>query len=241
MRNMRMRILAAALAVALAGLGIASLVVWTNGARDRAFSGTDTVTAWQVTKDVPAGTEASAIGDSVDQIQLPRAGVPATAVTSLASLRGKVTTAALVPGEVLVSGRFGSTKDAQELPVPKGLQEVTLEIASTRVLGGVLQRGDHVGVLASYSPPASEGYQSNFATNRALVLGVTSMAGAGQSAETESAPAAVGGNIQVRLALTSIDVEKVVHASEFGKVWLSRQDKGAKVARKLVTSADVLK
>ena len=66
------RALVAVLAVVLAILGIASLVVWTNNARQRAFSGTETVTVWQVTKDVPAGTEADAIGDSVEQAKLPR-------------------------------------------------------------------------------------------------------------------------------------------------------------------------
>ena len=56
MRNKRA--LVAILAVVLAILGIASLVVWTNDARDRAFSGTETIAVWQVTKNVPAGAEA---------------------------------------------------------------------------------------------------------------------------------------------------------------------------------------
>jgi len=228
---MRTRVLVAVLAVVLAGLGIASLVVWTNGARDRAFSGTDTVSVLQVTKDVPAGTEASALDGSVETVSLPRAAVPASAVTSLGSVRGKVTTASLVPGEVLVTGRFGSENDLQEVPVPKGLQEVTIELASTRVLGGVLGRGDHVGVVASY-----EG-QTNFAVNRAGALATAALAAAGQ----ESDQSAVGVSMQVRLALPPADVEKVVHASEFGKVWLARQNKDAKVGRQVVTIEDVIK
>jgi pilus assembly protein CpaB len=230
---MNMRALVGVLAVVLAILGIASLVVWTNGARQRAFSGTETVTVWQVVKDVPSGTEGDALGDSVDQVSLPRAGVPASAVTSLSSLHGKVTTASLVPGEILVSGRFGATKDAQEIPVPKGLQEVTLELASSRVLGGVLGRGDRVGVLTSY-PNVNK---TNFAANRALVLAVSSLAGDGQP----STQAPGTGGIQVRLALSSTAVEKVVNASEFGKVWLSRQGKDAEVGRQVIGTEDVLK
>jgi len=241
MRNVKTRAVIAILAVALAIGGIASLVAWTNGARDRAFSGAETVTVWQVTKDVPSGTGASAIGDSIEEVRLPRAGVPTTAVTTLESLRGKVTTSSLVPGEVLVSGRFGSTKDAAELPVPKGLQEVTVELASTRVLGGVLQRGDRVGVVASYTREGGGG-STNFVTNKALVLAVTSMAGAsGQGGTAGSDPAVIGGNLQVRLALDSLNVEKVVNASEFGKVWLARQDKDAKVDRQQIELEDVLK
>jgi len=238
MRNMKLRVLVAVLAVILAILGIASLVAWTNGARERAFSGTETVSVWQVTKDVPAGTDADAIGDAVAQVRLPRAGVPPTAVSSLDTLKGKVTTAALVPGEVLVTGRFGSTKDAQAIPVPKGLQEVTVELASTRVLGGILQRGDRVGVVASYTRQNGGG-TTNFATNRALVLAVTSMTTAGQGGPGNEPT--TGGNLQVRLALSSLDVEKVVNASEFGKVWLSRQGKTAEVDRQQIELEDVVK
>ena len=238
MRNKRA--LVAVLAVILAVLGIASLVVWTNNARERAFSGTETVTVWQVTKDVPAGTEADAIGDSVEQVKLPRASVPSTALTSLETVQGEVTTASLVPGEVLVSGRFGSTKEAQEVSVPKGLQEVTLELASTRVLGGNLKRGERVGVLTSYQPPASASYQTNFAANRALVLSVTSMTATPQASGQGSEQAPVGGNLQVRLALPSVSVGNVVNAMEFGKVWLARQNTDAEVARELIDAQGVL-
>lgn len=237
MRNKRA--LVAALAVVLAILGIASLVVWTNNARDRAFSGTETITVWQVTKDVPAGAAAESLDGSVDQVSLPKASIPATAVTSMSQVQGKITTANLVPGEILVSGRFGSTKDLQESPVPKGLQEVTLELASTRVLGGVLKRGDHVGVVASYGRPDSDGW-TNFAANRALVLAATSLAG-GQDSSASAGQTLVSGNIQVRLALAFADVEKVVNAAEFGKVWITRQGKDAKVGRELITIEDVVK
>jgi len=233
---MNMRALVAVLAVVLAVLGIASLVVWSNNARERAFSGTETVTVWQVVKDVPAGTQADALGRSIEKVLLPRASVPGTAVTSLGSLHGKVSTASLVPGEILVTGRFGSEKDAQEIPVPKGLQEVTIELASTRVLGGLLQRGDHVGVVASYG--SQTGGETNFAVNRALVLSATSVAGPGPSTNDSGAP---GGSMQIRLALSSAAVEKVVNASEFGKIWLARQAKDADIARQRIKSEDVLK
>jgi hypothetical protein len=36
-------------------------------------------------------------------------------------------------------------------------------------------------------------------------------------------------------------VEKVVHASEVGKVWLARKNKDAEISRRDITSADVLK
>ena len=239
MRNMKTRALIAGLAVILAVLGISSLVVWTNGARDRAFSGTETVTVWQVTKNIPSGAEAESLDGSVEQVSLPKASIPATAVTSLAQVRGKVTTANLVPGEILVTGRFGSLGDAQEIRIPKGLQEVTVELPSARVLGGVLRRGDHVGIITSFGTYPED--QTNFAMNNALVLAVTSLAGGGEGAASGNEPATITGSFQVRLALESLDAAKLVNASEFGKVWLSRQGKDAKVDRQIVDHEDVLK
>jgi hypothetical protein len=104
----------------------------------------------------------------------------------------------------------------------------------------VLGRGERVGVLASYSSPYGDG-ETNFATNRALVLAVTSLTGTGQDSGGDGTQTLVAGNIQVRLALTPTEAEKVVNASEFGKVLLSRQGKGAEVDRQLVDPEDVLK
>lgn len=233
---MNKRVLIAVLAVILAVLGIASLVAWTNGARDRAFSGTETVSVYQVTKNIPAGAEAESLEGSVEQISLPKAGIPATAVTSLASLRGKVATANLVPGEVLVTGRFGTGNDVQETPVPKGLQELSLELSSARVLGGVLKRGDYVGIVSSYGNYPDD--ETNFVINRVLLLSVTSQAADGDASQSQVVQ---GGTIQVRLALNSVGVEKVVNAAEFGKIWLTRQGKDADVARAKITHENVLK
>lgn len=227
--NINKRAVVAVAAVVLAVLGIAALVVYANGERDRAFAGTETVAVWQVVKEVPAGTKSDDLGGNVEKVKLPRASVPGSALKSLDAVRGEVTTAGLVPGEVLVSGRFGSEQEAkgQGATVPKGMQEVTIELASNRALGGAVKAGDTVGVLASYDG------ETNFAVNKVLVLAVATQAGSDQSA--------LKPNVQVRLALPPLSVAKIVNASEYGKVWLSRQNKDAEVQRQRVTAGNVLK
>lgn len=227
---------AALVAVLLAALGIGALVVYTNSAQERAFRGTETVEVLRVKEQVPAGTKASDIDDKVEQVKLPRAAVPSDIVTDLGDLGAKVTTATLVPGEVLVGARFtgsAALKGSGAIEVPKGLQEVTIEVSATRAVGGTLQPGDVIGFLASYEPPRAD-YVTNFAVNKVLVLAV-----GGGVAPGETAVGA--GILQVRLALNSEDVEKVVHASEFGKVYLSRQNNGAKTGRAVITADDVVK
>jgi len=238
---MNKRAVAAVLAVLLAAAGIGALIVYTNGAQERAFRGTQTVTALQVTEKVPAGTKASDLGGKIERVTLPRAAVPDGAVKSVGELGNKVSTSTLVPGEVLVAGRFAASLEdtrSTTIDVPKGLQEVTVELASTRVLGGALLPGDRVGVVASYETPKTTGYISNFAANRVLVLGVNG--GIPVDAAAGQAPVNTG-VLHVRLAVDPEEALKVVNASEFGKVWLTRQGEDSKTGRRVIEPGDVVK
>jgi len=233
---MNKRAVAAVLAVLLAAAGIVALVVYTNGAQDRAFRGTQTVSVLRVIRNVPAGTKAGDLGDKVEKANLPRAAVPDGAVASVSDLGNKVTTSNLVPGEVLVGARFDTSLEESRsttVNVPRGLQELTLELNSARVLGGALVPGDRVGVVASYDLEKV----SNFAVNKVLVLAVNGGVPAG--APAGDAPVTTG-VMQVRLAVEPDVAIEVVNASEFGKVWLTRQNDGAKTGRKVVTSEDVV-
>ncbi|MFL6089769.1 MAG: RcpC/CpaB family pilus assembly protein [Aeromicrobium sp.] len=237
---MNKRAVAAVLAVLLAVAGVGALIVYTNGAQDRAFRGTQTVPVLRVTEKVPAGTKASDLDSKVENVNLPRAAVPDGAVKSLSDLGNKVTTSALVPGEVLVGARFDATlaqSRATAIDVPKGLQEVTLELNSARILGGMLVPGDHVGVVASYEAPKTTGYITNFAANRILVLAVNGGVPAGAAAG--DAPVSTG-LMQVRLAMEPDVALKVVNAAEFGKVYLTRQNSGAKIGRNVIEPGDVV-
>lgn len=232
----RKRVLAAVMAVLLAAMGIGALVLYANSAQERAFAGRETVSVLRVTERVPVGTKASALDGKVEQVKLPRAAVPEDFVKSLDELGDKPTVATLVPGEVLVDARFvGSpgSRGGGTIEVPNGLQEVTLALDSVRALGGTVQPGDRVGVLASYESPKTDGFVTNFAVNNVLIVGVSGGVTPGDAAAT-------GGTTQVRLALQAEDIEKVVNAAEFGKVWLSRQPSGAKTGRNVVTPEEVV-
>lgn len=224
------RILAAVMAVILAAVGIAALVMYTKGAQDRAFAGRETVSVLQVKERVPAGTKASDLEDKLERVKLPRAAVPEDVIESLDPLGDKVTTATLVPGEVLVGARFTGSptlKGSGAIEVPKGLQEVTIELGAARAVGGSLQPGDFVGIVASYDLDKT----TNFAVNKVLVLAVS-----GGGAEVVT-----GATLQVRLAVDSDAAEKLVNAAEFGKVYLTRQNNGAKTGRAVTTPEDVVR
>ncbi|MFC5675768.1 Flp pilus assembly protein CpaB [Aeromicrobium endophyticum] len=235
MRTSR-RTIAAIAAVVLAVLGIITLVAYVNDADDRAFEGTTLVPAIRVVKDVPAGTKATDLDDSVEVVKLPKSAVPGTALTTLDPVADLVTTASLAPGEVLVSGRFGDPDGAGEggandgtVTVPEGMQELTIKVASVRALEGSLKAGDTVGVVATYDPER----QTNFAANQVLVLS--------SKKAPNAVPDAASDDVVVRLAVSSLDASKIVHAAELGHIYLTKQGDDSKVDRRLVTTEGVLK
>src|SRR5918993_376016 len=85
-------------------------------------------------------------------VVLPRKAAVDGRVTELDELRDLVATVDLQPGEQLLQSRFGEPDSADEegtVPVPAGLQEVSVLLEPQRALGGRVAAGDTVGVVVS--------------------------------------------------------------------------------------------
>lgn len=206
---MNKQVLAVVGAVVLAALGFTALFVYAKGADDRALEGTELVSVLQVTQEVAAKTPAADLADSVATVQLPRAAVVADAVTDLSELDGLVTRGVLVPGDQLAATKFASEDDAEgDTSLPKGMQELSFQLEGQRVVGGALTPGDMVGVFASYP---------NVTANPINEVRVLRVAGGIADGAPEAAAT-------VTVAVRTLDAEKIIHAMEFGKVWLTRQN-----------------
>ena len=226
------RVAAVIAAIVLAVLGAVSMLVYANDARDKAFEGAETIAVYQVKDNIPAGTSASDLGNRIELVKLPRAGLAASALGSLDTVQNKVTTTDLVVGEVLLEGRFSDSAAGKgAIEVPKGLQELTISLPTVRVIGGTLKQGQHVGVIATYVDLK----RSNLVDNRILVLGVS------QAAVADAAEDGDGQKVAVRLAVSSENSTKIVNAMEVGKVWLVRQGADATADRRQISPEDVLK
>ncbi|MCX6406154.1 MAG: RcpC/CpaB family pilus assembly protein [Propionibacteriales bacterium] len=200
--------LAIGAAVLLAVLGFAALVVYAQGADDRAFEGTERTTVLRVTQEVATKTPASELAKSVETVELPKAAVVPGALTDLSDVEGEVTQGVLVPGDQLTAAKFAAADDVKgDTAVPKGMQELAVQLESQRIVGGALAPGDLVGVMASYDG------RTAVAVNRVRVLGVTAGIGDAQ----------VASGATVTVAVRTVDAEKIVNAMEFGKVWLTKQ------------------
>lgn len=235
---MKKQAVAALVAASLATVGVLALVNYANGANDRAFAGAKLVEVLRARTDVPANTPAERMVASVELVKIPRSAKVDGALTTLDSVKSMSTNVALMKGEQILVSRFGSSKpsgNAGSSALPKGMQEVTISVSGARTPSGKLKVGDRVGVMTSYTDSKGDGAggYTNLAVSRVLVTKVSSAV---------VGDATNGAASLVTVAVRTIDAEKIINASEFGKVWLTLQGDNATVDDgRMISGKDVLK
>jgi pilus assembly protein CpaB len=135
------------------------------------------------------------------------------------------------------------------IDVPEDMVEVTIELDPQRAVGGLLEPGQTVAVVASFQPfklsegvvdvngetvalpPAAaeeiEGSTPNstdLLLRKVLVTAVqerASRSSGDDPADNQRLTTAPGGAVYVTLAVAPFDVERLVFTSEFGTIWLA--------------------
>lgn len=229
----------------LAVVGALLIVSYAQGADQRAVRNLDPVPVLVVKTAIPAGTPVESLPASLAVEQLPATAVAESALSSLDASAGKVTAVDLIPGEQLVSERLVAAEDRVVpggVTLPAGMQELTIELDPKRVVGGRLNPGDHVGVFLSFENGADKANPEQATTQltvrKVLVTAVqrTPQVADGEQAADSTIPS---GTLMLTLAVNDLDAGKIVFASEFGRIWLTKEpldapDNGPKVERKEV-------
>ncbi|UOY03077.1 RcpC/CpaB family pilus assembly protein [Blastococcus sp. PRF04-17] len=113
------------------------------------------------------------------------------------------------------------------MPVPEGLQEISVLLEPQRVLGGRVAAGDTVGVYLSQKLPSGEGQTS--AVLHAVLVTQVQGAPAAPDADGETVATSSGvpaASLMLTLAVTAKDAETVVFGMEHGTLWLSLETEG---------------
>jgi pilus assembly protein CpaB len=213
---------------------------YAQAADSRAQQGLEPVEVLVVQKAVTAGTPVSKLSESVKLTSLPGTAVPADAVKSLSDFADKVTAVDLQPGEQLLKARLvdpNALAAPGTVPVPTGMEEISVLLEPQRVIGGRLAAGDTVGVYISYKldekastdAPINndvKGFKefTGKAFHKVLVTSVQ-QAPPETSKDGTSAdgPALPSGSVYVTLAREDVDAAEIVFGAEFGKIWLSKE------------------
>ncbi|WP_426118983.1 Flp pilus assembly protein CpaB [Kocuria sp. LHG3120] len=233
---MKVRVIAAVMAVVFALIGAMLVTGYVRAADARALEGTETKDVLVVDTAVAPETSVEELSDHVSTQTLPMAAIVEDAVVTLEEFDGRVTSVALQPGEQVLGSRLVTLNSLQEpgrVAVPKELQEVTVQVSADRVVGGQIKAGDFVGVFASFDQGPGDKPATELVFHRVLVTSIQGapVVAAEASGEEEAAPDAPPvpeGAMLVTLAQDAADAEKTVFAAEFGRIWLSNQPVDAK-------------
>ena len=140
-------------AVAIAAIGTFLLIGYVKGAEDRALEGEELVEVLVIDSPVEKGTPAAALSAFTRVERVPRKVQADGAVFDLTALEDLVVSTDLFPGEQVVASRFVAEEvitRAQGITAPAGTLEVTIALSPERSLGGAVQPGDTVAVIASF-------------------------------------------------------------------------------------------
>jgi pilus assembly protein CpaB len=227
---MKRRIIAAVAAVLLAAVGAVAVFAYVNRADNRAMAGMEPTQVLVVKEPIIKGTPADQLTDKqVGTKELPQTAVVPGAVSNLDQLSGLVATADLQPGEQVIAPRFAAAEtltNAQSAPVPKGLQELSLQLDSQRVLGANLVPGDTVGVFLTVGQKPTR--ETHLVAGKVLVSRVQGglpPVPADDTSTDQAAPLPETTSVMVTVAVTAAQAEKIVYASLDGDVWLSLETK----------------
>ena len=157
---------------------------------------------------------------------------------------------------------------ARQFEVPDGLLEVTFSVSPERAVGGAIAPGDLVAFVASFNPFTLDAVEpenaqdlqefleapeevepvslktpntTHITIHKALVTRVQVSSDSAAGGETESGTdVSPSGGLLVTIAVDAPDVERVVFASEFGKIWLAREQvDSSEDGTQIITRANV--
>ncbi|WAH96115.1 Flp pilus assembly protein CpaB [Arthrobacter sp. MMS18-M83] len=232
---MKTRLLGGIVAIVLAIAGTLLLVTYVQGSEARAQKDLQPVDVLVVESKIPAGSNLQTVKAAVKLASLPAGSVPNGALKSLDGLDGKVSGVDLLPGETLLGARLvdpTSLAAPGSVPVPAGLQEISLHLDAQRVVGGRLAAGDTVGVVVLLDDSGAQGAAGGSAQmvfHKVLVTSVqravsqaktTSQAQSGQEQANTQLP---DGAFIVTLARNDVDSTKIAFGAKYGDIWLTKE------------------
>jgi pilus assembly protein CpaB len=203
-------------AVAVAGVAAFATYAWLNGVQDRAYAKAKRVQVFVVKKDVPKGTagEQALSNELIKAGSAPQEFRPASALTDINAIRGKVALTNLSAGQIVVDGMFVDPKVAQVTAaqrVPAGQVAVTVSVDNVHGVAGLLTPGDKVNMMVA-GPDGKQHFL--FQNVNILFIGTTAAPQPGETQATATAASSL-----ITFAVPPQAAEKIVQAG--GGIYLT--------------------
>src|SRR6476646_8611738 len=188
---MNRRILAIALALALAVTGGALVIMYARNADARAIAAESPAQVWVAQQPIPAGTtlkDAQRTG-LIAQTAVSSKAVPVGALQEInADNNALLATTDIAAGEYLLSARFGTTPaGTKAIEVPTGMLAVSVALSDPARVGKFVTPGSHIAIYQSYKikdlrdTPEAKILNENDIHGTSLLLGDVLVIGMGDS------------------------------------------------------------
>jgi pilus assembly protein CpaB len=149
--------------------------------------------------------------------EMPVAFIPAGAVSQLGDAVGRMARVPLYPGEILLSSKLAPPGETPGLVhgIPAGKRAVTIQVNEIVGVGGFIEPGHRVDIIATFDQELMEVDRSQLLLQDILVLAVAQATGARHGPVQE-----VRAYTSVTLAVTPQDATRLVLADERGSLRL---------------------
>ena len=142
----------------LAVVGALLVFLYISTYRKHVQTGADLVTVLVAGRDIPAGTDASAVEGSLKSETVLRRNVVTGAISHPGNISGLVVSQPILEGQQVTVRQFSPLRQQGVLATISGnLRAIALPGDGTQLLNGIVKDGDHVDVVANikYTLPAS--------------------------------------------------------------------------------------
>jgi pilus assembly protein CpaB len=233
---MQSRVLAVLIAVVLALVATAAMIVYVNGADNRALSDQQPVYVLRAKKPIPAGTsgEDAQNGDMIERVQVASDSAVQGRIRSPEQLKNRYAEVNIVPGEQLLLERWVGAEDVggrRLLQIPEDHQAVSIGVDLIRQVAGFVTPGDKVSMVVTLPRNGVDTTQFLLQNVQVLAVGATALTRSSQGSGGRVNQGKGSQNLTaVTLAIEKGDVENVVHAAVDGDIYLTLMPPNAQPA-----------
>lgn len=232
-------------AVIVALLGTALVYLYVRGADARANARFDAVEVLTAVAPIEAGEsiDDAATSGKLALQPVPRDYLLPNAQTSVEALSGSIATVRILPGEQIVSDKFGSEIETagSALTIPKGMIAISVSLSDTSRVAGFINPGSQVAVFINGTAPDGQPFTR-------LLLSEVQVIAVGSTTTTQTTTTTPEGTQTVEqlpatlmtLAVEQRDAEKVLFSQTAGELVFAVLTEDSDVSPGPGTTADGL-
>lgn len=221
---MRVTVITLISAIALGIVAALGVFVYTASADERALGAQEAVSVIVTTEEIIAGTTLSQAWEdgAVEETRVPAANAPAGYLTIDAD-RAQVAQSTLPAGQIMLAAAFGAQAPVSEpIALAPGQVALSVELSDPQRVGTFLRPGSSIAIFNT-TTRLDEDSQT-----RLLLFGVPVLAVGDATAEqAEEDQATAAETALVTIALSPVEAERVVHATQTGSLYLALLDSDA--------------